>query len=210
MRGKTENDKSIVKKVSCNLLQGKREQKLNMGNTEGGTGKVEYSSKSEMQRLRSPSVISRGPQFAKAINLLPHYTEAQAKGIEEDDEDDQGGMKLFDKNTNSKRGKSENQNQKKGTKGPNFLMPELTHLNRKPNWDYLRQPRKKAEIKYRGSRLKGGGHKDYGVFKQQDTIDYRPFGEERFRQIVAYAIQMKETSHTTADQVYMSHLSDYS
>jgi hypothetical protein len=30
MRGKTENDNSIVKKVSCNLLAGRREQRHNV------------------------------------------------------------------------------------------------------------------------------------------------------------------------------------
>lgn len=100
MRGKTENDKSIVKKVSCNLLISRREAKHNKGE---GNGK-DIDSKMEMQRLPSPSVISRGPQFAKAINLLPHYTEADSKGIiEEEDEDD--GLKMIVDNKNKKKKK---------------------------------------------------------------------------------------------------------
>ena len=90
MRGKTENDKSIVKKVSCNLLASRREQKSIQAE---GNLKFDYN-KMEMQRLPSPSAISRGAQFSKAINLLPHFTEAQARGIIEE-EDEEEGLKMI-------------------------------------------------------------------------------------------------------------------
>lgn len=73
MRGKTENHRSIVKKVSCNLLVSRRDHRKNMEIRKvGGTDKK----KSELQRLPSPSAISKGTQFSKAINLLPFYTES--------------------------------------------------------------------------------------------------------------------------------------
>ena len=38
-----------------------------------------------------------------------------------------------------------------------------------------------------------------GVFRQEEPVDYKPFDEDRFRDIVSYALQKKETSHTTDD-----------
>ena len=49
-----------------------------------------------------------------------------------------------------------------------------------------------------------------GIYRQNEQIDYKPFDERRFRQIVLYAVQMKETSHTTNDQIYLAHLGEYS
>ena len=73
VRGKSENDTSIIKKVTCNLLMSRRDQKHNQ---------KEYSTaqklKNEMQRLPSPSGLNKGNQASKAINLLPYYTEAQS------------------------------------------------------------------------------------------------------------------------------------
>ena len=80
MRGKLENDQSIVKKVNCNLLFSKREQRHNIE-----LKRIGEKPKGDMQRMPSPSALSKGAQFSKAINLLPHYTEAQANGIYDDD-----------------------------------------------------------------------------------------------------------------------------
>ena len=54
MRGKTENNRSIVKKVSCNLLISRRQTRHNIE-----MRKVEKT-KTEFQRLPSPSIISKG------------------------------------------------------------------------------------------------------------------------------------------------------
>jgi hypothetical protein len=55
MRGKTENTKSIVKRVSCNLLVSRRENRHNIELRRDGN-----KSKQEFQRLPSPSAISKG------------------------------------------------------------------------------------------------------------------------------------------------------
>ena len=57
MRGKTENHRSIVKKVSCNLLVSRREHRKNLEMRKGG---VADKQKTELQRLPSPSAISKG------------------------------------------------------------------------------------------------------------------------------------------------------
>jgi hypothetical protein len=77
IRGKSENDHSIMKKVTCNLLNSRREQRQNQRDLQFTAG---LKIKSEMQRLPSPSNHSKGTQQARAINLLPHYTEANAQG----------------------------------------------------------------------------------------------------------------------------------
>ena len=46
-----------------------------------------------------------------------------------------------------------------------------------------------------------------GVFRQEEPVDYKPFDEDRFRDIVSYSLQKKETSHTTDDKRNISHLS---
>ena len=46
-----------------------------------------------------------------------------------------------------------------------------------------------------------------GVFRQEEPVDYKPFDEDRFRDIVSYALQKKETSHTTDDKRNISHMS---
>ncbi len=55
MRGKLENDKSIVKKVSCNLLLSRREHRHNIE-----LRKIGEKQKKELQRLPSPSALSKG------------------------------------------------------------------------------------------------------------------------------------------------------
>ncbi len=88
------------------------------------------------------------------------------------------------------------------------------HLNKPPPYEYLRT---KSTSKSTG----GGsihtltskklmnklGAKEFGVFRQEEPVDYKPFDEDRFRVIVAYALQKKETSHTTDDKRNLSHMS---
>ena len=73
VRGKLENDLSVIKKVTCNLLRSRCEQRHNEGGAKFGDSQ---KLKSEIQRLPSPSNLSRGTQMSKAISLLPHFTEA--------------------------------------------------------------------------------------------------------------------------------------
>jgi tetratricopeptide (TPR) repeat protein len=73
IRGKVENDHSIIKKVTCNLLRSRCEQRHNDA---GFKYSESQKLKSEIQRLPSPSNLSKGAQVSKAISLLPHYTEA--------------------------------------------------------------------------------------------------------------------------------------
>ena len=84
IRGKVENDHSIIKKVTCNLLKSRSDQRHNEKDQVFTAGQ---KIKSEIQRLPSPSNLSKGAQISKAISLLPHYTEAQAAGIVEEEED---------------------------------------------------------------------------------------------------------------------------
>lgn len=58
-----------------------------------------------------------------------------------------------------------------------------------------------------GSSSTNQGYEVNGVYRQEDPVDYKPFDEDRFRDIVTYALQKKETSHTTDDKRNLSHLS---
>eukprot|EP00347_Sterkiella_histriomuscorum_P003370 403364556 len=205
MRGKTENNKSIVKKVSCNLLVSRREHRHNIELRKTG----EKRKVSEQQRLPSPSAISKGAQFSKAINLLPYYTESQALGIQEEDEEE---MSLGQQTKKQKLNQSQSQQKK-------FTQKELLYLNKLPPYEYLKpKPDDKlmASKSYYG-RSQSSSNKTFlakqnanehkGVFRQEEPLDYKPFDEDRFREIVFYALQKKETSHTTDDKRNLSHLS---
>ena len=73
VRGKVENNQSIMKKVTCNLLRSRRDQRHN---DKDQAFTASQKLKSEIQRLPSPSNLSKGAQNSKAVSLLPHYTEA--------------------------------------------------------------------------------------------------------------------------------------
>ena len=60
MRGKTENDKSIVKKVSTNYLNQRMQLKHNTENDKIETNEESQKAKMEFDRLPSPSCISKG------------------------------------------------------------------------------------------------------------------------------------------------------
>lgn len=45
------------------------------------------------------------------------------------------------------------------------------------------------------------------MYRTQELVDYKPFDEDRFRAIVQYAVQKKETSHTTHENRNLSHMS---
>ena len=75
-RGKMENAQSIVKKVTCNLLTSKYEQKHSEKDQRRGVDATKH--KTELQRLPSPSALNKGAQVSKAISLLPNFTEAQS------------------------------------------------------------------------------------------------------------------------------------
>jgi hypothetical protein len=129
MRGKTENDRSIVKKVSCNLLVSRREHRhnLELGGRRSGSNEGSQAGekrKVEIQRLPSPSAISKGTQFSKAINLLPFYTESQALGIRDDEDNEfSNGAAKSSIRINRER---------------KFTQKELLHLNKVPNYEYLK------------------------------------------------------------------------
>ncbi|CDW80099.1 histidine acid phosphatase family protein [Stylonychia lemnae] len=192
MRGKTENNKSIVKKVSCNLLVSRREHRHNIELRKNG----EKQKTMEQQRLPSPSAISKGAQFSKAINLLPHYTESQALGIKEEEDEELNYSKQRGKTTDGR------------SQGKKFTQKELLHLNKLPQYEYLKtQIEKKTFVSKKNFYTKLQQAENKGVYRQEEPVDYKPFDEDRFRDIVSYALQKKETSHTTDDKRNISHMS---
>jgi hypothetical protein len=128
-RGKFENDTSIMKKVTCNLLKSRRDQR-HIERDNGFTAGQKI--KSEMQRLPSPSNLSKGSSISKAVSLLPHFTEAQAAGIY-DEADTQGKGVRDSKSSSCSR------------RPARFTMQELMYLNNPPKTDYIKCPVDKSK-----------------------------------------------------------------
>lgn len=74
IRGKVENDNSIMKKVTTNFLRSKRQARHTLGELKA----LNLLKENEHQRLPSPcgNNAKGSTQCSKNINLLTHYTEA--------------------------------------------------------------------------------------------------------------------------------------
>ena len=74
-------------------------------------------------------------------------------------------------------------------------MNELTYLSKTPHYDYLKAPPNKYKLfnnfnrKIRGMKnIMMKANTSHEVYRQAEPLDYKPFDEIRFRDIVAYAI----------------------
>lgn len=146
--------------------------------------------------------------FSKSVNLMPHFTEADAAGIVEDSDDDEkkaGGLYIMDEKEKEAKRKRRAHRVVKETKGGcNFTMPELEYLNAKPELDYLKKPIvKKVQIPRAGRSKK----EIPGIFVQPKRMEIKPFTEDDFRVIVNYAKQ-KRNKKASVDCRAISHLSD--
>ena len=68
-RGKTENSLSVVRSVACDIVKQVYEQQQ---------GPEETKTKPNFKRIPSPSAYAKAGASNHQIDLLPHFTEAQA------------------------------------------------------------------------------------------------------------------------------------
>lgn len=110
-----------------------------------GTSFDQKNKKTGRMKLPSPSGMAKGT-FSKSINLLPNYTEYESQkynvygpyrlgkpgALPEDEDDEYQNTQASEKTTEKKL-----KVHPKKKSDAHFRQPELLHLNKKPNYEYL-------------------------------------------------------------------------